>query len=147
MHTLAAKDAVKDGAPRLVIGVRGPPSFLLWDPYISFDTYARICIYTIVWTVRVRFEWDDEKNATNLKKHRIDFETASLVFDDPNQLTTQDREVDGEERWQTVGLADGVHLLLVAHTIADEEDGEEVVRIISARKAVAHERRNYEEGL
>jgi uncharacterized protein len=93
----------------------------------------------------VRFEWDDQKNASNLKKHRVDFEAASLVFDDPMHLQTQDREVDEEERWQTIGLADGVLLLLVVHTIDDEE--EEVVRIISARKATTHERRKYEDGL
>ena len=46
----------------------------------------------------------------------------------------QDREVDGEERWQTTGMVDGLLLLLVAHTIFDE-DGDEIVRIISAREA------------
>jgi len=57
----------------------------------------------------------------------------------------QDREVDGEERWQTIGKADGILLLLVAHTFEDEDD-EEVIRIISARKVNAHERRTYEDG-
>ena len=93
----------------------------------------------------MRFEWDDQKNASNLKKHRVDFETASLVFDDPMQLPTQDREVDGEPRWQTIGRAGEVLLLLVAHTVEDED--EEVVRIISARKARPHERRRYERRL
>jgi uncharacterized DUF497 family protein len=92
----------------------------------------------------VRFEWDETKNAVNLKKHGVDFETASLVFDDPLHLSAQDREVAAEERWQTIGMADGVVLLLVAHTFEDDET--EAVRIISARKANAHERRRYEEG-
>jgi uncharacterized DUF497 family protein len=95
--------------------------------------------------VFVRFDWDELKNASNLRKHGIDFNTASLVFNDPMQLLTQDREVDGEERWQTLGVAEGVLLLLVAHTF--EEDDGEVVRIISARKADAQERRRYEDGL
>jgi uncharacterized DUF497 family protein len=93
----------------------------------------------------VRFEWDENKNRSNYRKHRVIFETATLVFDDPHFVTMQDREVDGEERWQTVGRVEGVLLLLVAHTIEDEV-GEEVVRIISAREATAQERRRYEYG-
>ncbi len=53
--------------------------------------------------------------------------------------------MDGEVRWQTVGMADGVLLLLVVHTFEDEDEAE-VIRIISARKADAHERRRYEDG-
>ncbi len=93
----------------------------------------------------MRFEWDDRKNESNLKKHGVDFDTASLVFDDPMQVTTQDREVDGEERWQTIGFANDILLLMVAHTVEDEEI--EVIRIISARKAEPHERRIYERSL
>jgi len=54
-----------------------------------------------------------------------------------------ERIVDGEQRWQTVGLAGGVVLLIVAHTYRDEGN-EEVVRIISARRATRKERRDYE---
>jgi uncharacterized DUF497 family protein len=72
------------------------------------------------------------------------FETATLVFDDPDFVMMRDRTVDGEERWQTIGLVEGVLLLLVAHTIQDVED-QEIVRIISAREVTAHERRLYEE--
>jgi len=93
----------------------------------------------------VRFDWDETKNAINLRKHGVDFNTASLVFDDPLHLPVKDREVDGEVRWQTVGMADGVLLLLVVHTFEDEDEAE-VIRIISARKADAHERRRYEDG-
>ncbi len=52
--------------------------------------------------------------------------------------------VGGEERWHTLGLIEEV-VLLVTHTV-QEEEGEEVIRIISARKATAHERRHYEQG-
>jgi len=46
---------------------------------------------------------------------------------------TQDREVDGEERWQTIGMVEGVLLLFVAHTVDDDQDEDLSVRIISAR--------------
>jgi hypothetical protein len=94
----------------------------------------------------MRFEWDEAKNNLNLKKHKIDFESASFVFDDPHALSYQDRETDNEVRWQTMGLiAGGSMMILVSH--ADrQEDGEEVIRIISARKATPSERRAYEEG-
>ncbi len=92
----------------------------------------------------MRFEWDERKSQSNRRKHGISFEAATFVFDDPMHVTEQDRDVDGEERWQTIGIAEGVLLLLVAHTVEDEE--EEVVRIISVREATAPERRRYEEG-
>jgi uncharacterized DUF497 family protein len=93
----------------------------------------------------VRFEWDEKKNISNLRKHGVDFYTAALVFDDPLHLVEQDREVDGEARWQTIGLVQGVLLLMVAHTV--EEEDEEVIRIISAREAGVRERRRYEESV
>ncbi len=93
----------------------------------------------------MRFEWDETKNAINLRKHGIDFDDASLVFDDPLHLMRRDRMVDGEERWQTLGVAAGTMLLLVAHTYEDSHVGE-IVRIISARRADARDRRRYEDG-
>ena len=89
----------------------------------------------------MRFEWDEDKNRRNLSKHKVSFETASLVFDDPQVLSIQDRVVEGEERWQTVGMVSGA-VLLVAHTYRNEAD-DEVVRLISARKAIPRERRAY----
>jgi len=89
----------------------------------------------------MRFEWDEDKNRRNLAKHKVSFETATLVFDDPQALSVRDRMVEGEERWQTLGMVSGT-LLLVAHTWWDEP-GEETVRLISARKAVPGERRAY----
>ena len=92
------------------------------------------------------FEWDERKNGANLAKHGLSFETAALVFDDPNAISLPDREVEGEERWQTLGTARGIALLLVAH-LEWEEHGEAVIRIISARKATKRERGKYEKGL
>lgn len=53
----------------------------------------------------MRFEWDRNKSRSNRCKHGVTFETASLVFEDPNQLSIQDRFEGREERWQTMGLA------------------------------------------
>ncbi len=94
----------------------------------------------------MKFEWDQDKNRANRVKHGVSFETASLVFDDPYHLSVQARHEGPEERWQTLGLAGGVVVLLVAHTYRESDRGEEVIRIISARKATAHERRRYEQG-
>jgi uncharacterized DUF497 family protein len=94
----------------------------------------------------MRFEWDANKSRANRRKHGLSFETAKLVFDDPNHLSVQDRIEDGEERWQTMGLAGGITILIVAPTVEDNE-GEEVIRIISARKATPREQRRYDEGL
>ena len=92
----------------------------------------------------MRFLWDEEKNHRNRAKHKVGFETAALVFDDPHALSIQDRFVEGEERWQTLGLVEGVVMLLVAHTFC-LESGEEIVRIISARKATPRERGIYDQ--
>jgi hypothetical protein len=90
--------------------------------------------------------WEDRKSLANLKKHGVSFESARLVFDDPLHLSRQDRVVDGELRWQTIGMAGGAVLLLVAHTWRETEEGEEHIRIISARKATKTERKVYEQG-
>jgi len=80
----------------------------------------------------------------NREKHGISFELAQRVFNDPNHLSLQDRHEGGEERWQTLGLIGPHAVVLVAHTYEDEH-GEEIVRIISARKATRAERRLYDE--
>lgn len=93
----------------------------------------------------MRFEWDEAKNRRNRIKHKISFETAKSVFDDPNLLSLFDRVVDGEERWHSLGMIDRIIVVLVAHTYR-EESGDEVIRIISARKATPRERTWYEKG-
>ena len=92
----------------------------------------------------MRFTWDEDKNRRNLAKHKISFETARLVFEDPFHVSRLERVVEGEERWQTMGLIGSVVVVIVAHTYREEE-GEAVIRIISARKATPHERRYYEQ--
>lgn len=93
----------------------------------------------------MNFAWDETKNSINRLKHHVSFETARLVFDDPFHVSRQDRIENGEQRWQTIGLANGVVLLLVAHTYT-EADGEETIRIVSARKANGLERKIYAQG-
>jgi len=93
----------------------------------------------------VRFEWDENKNQSNRVKHRLSFETALLVFDDPLALSEQNRFENGEERWLTIGLVDAVLLVSVAHTYRfDIEMQEEIFRIISARRATPEEVKRYE---
>ena len=97
--------------------------------------------------MKMRFTWDETKSRSNQKKHDgITFEEAAHVFRDPFRLTRQDRIEDGEERWQTIGVVHGVTVLLVAHTITEDDDGEpiEQIRIIPARSAPPKERKHYE---
>ncbi len=94
----------------------------------------------------MHWAWNDEKNQTNKQKHGLSFETAQRVFDDPLAFSRVDPHPDGN-RWQTVGRVGMTHLFVV-HTwsapdpVSDDETG----RIITARKATAHERKAYEEG-
>ena len=91
----------------------------------------------------MKFEWDQAKNRANQIKHHVSFELAIEAFNDPLHRSIPDRIVEGEQRWQTIGLVGGIVLLIVAHTNRDECD-EDIVRIISARKATKKERRDYE---
>jgi len=88
------------------------------------------------------FEWDENKAASNLKKHKISFDEAVLVFDDPFVFTEQDRIENGEYRWQSIGMISGFLFILVAHTIHVDETSE-IIRIISARRADKKERECY----
>jgi hypothetical protein len=90
------------------------------------------------------FSWDEAKNDINRRKHGVSFEAARLVFDDPRHVSRLERVEGGEERWQTLGRAGGMVLVLVAHTWR-EADGEEHIRIISAKRATSQERKLYEE--
>src|SRR5271170_4559620 len=87
--------------------------------------------------------WDEEKSRRNFAKHKVRFERAKLVFDDPLHISIRD-PCETEERWRTLGLVNGVVILIVVHTIKEEENGEEEIRIISARKASPFERKAYD---
>jgi uncharacterized DUF497 family protein len=91
----------------------------------------------------MRFEWDDEKNRINQRKHDgIAFETAALIFNDPFAVFRKDRIVEGEQRWHAIGSALGAVLLVVhVYRVEDSNDEEDYIRIISAREANKRERR------
>ena len=86
------------------------------------------------------FEWDEEKNKTNLKKHGIDFETAAFVFCDNDRLEYYDEEHSTlEDRFITIGeIKEVLIVLVVVYT-----ERKEAIRIISARKANNRERREH----
>lgn len=88
------------------------------------------------------FNWDPAKARANIKKHNTDFETASQAFLDPFAVRRFDRFVGEEMRWHTLGIVKGRMLLLVVHT-AEDENGDEYIRIISARRATPHEEKTY----
>ncbi len=92
----------------------------------------------------MRWIWDEKKNAANKRKHGLTFEAASFVFDDPLASSRRDSE-PREERWQTIGMVGHILVFVVHCGPTVNNDGEEIVRIISARKANPRERRDYEE--
>jgi len=87
------------------------------------------------------FEWDSRKARSNKKKHGITFEEASTVFADILSITIDDpvHSVD-EDRFVTVGTSVKERLIVVVHT-----EHNDLIRIISARKATRHERKQYEQ--
>ena len=89
----------------------------------------------------MQFEWDPEKARRNLKKHGVSFDEAVTAFYDPLSATFDDPDhSDKEQRYITIGFSSQGRLLVIGHT----ERGE-IVRIISARRATAHERKKHEE--
>jgi uncharacterized protein len=92
---------------------------------------------------RLRFEWDERKAAANRRKHGLSFEEVRTVFFDENALLRADEDhSDEEDRFVLLGLSVQLRTLVVCHCYRDQE---EVIRIISARKANAFERRQYED--
>ena len=99
----------------------------------------------------MRYEWDERKNLANQRKHGgVGFELATLVFEDPHCLFDLDRvDESGEQRWHALGAVavepGAAVVLLVAHVYRENRDGEETIRIVSARRAGRHELRRYKE--
>ncbi len=85
----------------------------------------------------MKFEWDESKQTSNLRKHGINFSDVPIVFDG-SIVTVEDARFDyGEERFVTFGLLQG-QVVAIVHT-----ESEDYIRIISARKATKYERENY----
>lgn len=88
----------------------------------------------------MQFEWDREKAKKNLRKHRVSFDEAITVFYDPLSATFDDPDHStDEERFITIGYSSRGRLLVVSHT-----EREKTIRIISARRATANERKRHE---
>lgn len=90
----------------------------------------------------MRFEWDERKNESNIAKHGLDFADAARLFSFPMLVALDDRNGYGEDRWVGLGLLDGRAVVVV---YSEPEAG--IVRIISLRKAIDHERERYEQYL
>ena len=90
----------------------------------------------------MKFEWDDSKNQHNIGKHGLDFADAERVITGHSPFVVRlDHRMDyGEERWQGVGMLDGMIVVMIVFT----EPLTNVVRIISMRKATKNERTEYE---
>ena len=90
----------------------------------------------------LRFEWDERKAASNRRKHGVSFEEARSVFLDEDALQIPDPEhSDAEDRFVMLGLSNQLRILVVCHCYRESD---EVIRIISARKADRGERAQYE---
>jgi uncharacterized protein len=90
----------------------------------------------------MRLEWDERKNQANIQKHGLDFADAVEVFSMPILIALDDREDYGEERWIGIGL-----LKTTVVVVVYVERVQDVIRIISLRKALSHERAEYERTL
>ena len=90
------------------------------------------------------FEWDENKNIVNIKKHGLGFAEASSVFYDDNAILFDDPDQsDDEERFLLIGMSISTRVLIVSHCYRSKGD---VIRIISARKATKSEANYYIQG-
>jgi uncharacterized DUF497 family protein len=90
----------------------------------------------------MRFEWDEEKTAINIRKHKIDFADVPPVFDSPMLIELDEREDYGEDRWIGIGILRNTVVIVVF-----TERHRDTIRIISVRKANQHERKKYEQAI
>jgi uncharacterized protein len=96
--------------------------------------------------MRYNFEWDPQKAAGNKRKHGITFELAASVFKDPNAISIFDEDHSGtENRWITIGMAVTGAILVVIHTFTAASQDIFVIRLISSRKAMKAEQKQYAE--
>lgn len=92
------------------------------------------------------FEWDPQKAKININKHKVNFQRASTIFRDPKMISIFDDEhSEIEERWITMGIDENGSLLVVSHTFHKIDKLICNIRIISARRAVKREIKQYKE--
>lgn len=99
-------------------------------------------MYNCTYSNNINVEFDSKKAASNLKKHGVAFEAASVALLDPLALVIEDPDALGEARWLLLGMSD-LGLLTVCYTLRDEE----TIRLISARKATLKEKKYYAQGI
>ena len=93
----------------------------------------------------MKFEWDENKNEINQRKHRISFDEVTSVFRDAFAIVFDDPDhSENEERFLIIGTSDKRGICLVSHCYRGQD---QVIRIISARKATKTESNIYEEGI
>ena len=93
----------------------------------------------------IRFEWDENKNRSNLKKHGIDFYEARSVFLDDSAILFDDpKHSESEERFLILGMSESANICIVCHCCHETDT---VIRIISARKATRKEVERYVKGI
>ncbi len=93
----------------------------------------------------LRFEWDERKAATNLRKHRVSFEEAQTAFLDEEALVIEDPDHSAtEDRFILLGVSAALRVLFVCHCV---REGGSLIRIISARRARRQEQQQYRERL
>lgn len=96
--------------------------------------------------MRFDFDWDPNKERTNIRKHGLSFRQAASVFRDPNHLSKFDEgHSETEDRWITIGIDHTGVLRVVAHTFEQIDDDLWQIRMISARKANPDETQKYNE--
>lgn len=115
------------------------------DLLVRCDLYKLSYNYNIItkYMNKIRFHWDPNKNRANVKNHKISFEEAKSVFFDENArvIPDPDHSID-EERFIILGFSNKLNLLIVVHTY---KENDELIRIISARKATKSEIKYYNE--
>lgn len=103
-------------------------------------TATYVCTYNEALELDDGFEWDEVKAEINFDEHKVRFEETKPVFDDPYSLTVTDDESDpDEQRFATMGAGALGRVLVVVYTYRRQN-----IRIISARQAEPHERKEYE---
>ena len=92
-----------------------------------------------MYNTQMQIEYDPKKTKSNLIKHGVSFEEAATALYDPMALVQEDTDSIGENRWVFIGLSSETNLLTVVYTLREEE----IIRIISARKATRKEAKYY----
>lgn len=89
----------------------------------------------------IKFEWDENKQKLNINKHKVSFDEAKSAFYDENARLINDAEhSDSEDRFILLGLSSKMKIVVVSHTY---KENDEIIRIISARKAIKNESKYY----